>query len=242
MGLSNFLFAQLQVYLQTMLYWTIKYIFLLWILCLEVNGARRTSNPKFVFGDKDTDRYNILGFGRTSEAECVAFTRHSVLKCWAKADSRQKRLDEYKIVKSDHPDVKVAEVTDILTGVIEDDPGNNCGKTTLYCLKMEKITDATFFQLSNNAVLFPGNKKNRRDAHIKKDLEKAIRAGIPKREALDNWIAVLTAASNAKITDPQGFFDPTSRGRPFIFIDVHLGSSPNTNLKGEADKLRNYED
>merc|ERR1712168_911973 len=211
MGLSNFLFAQLQVYLQTMLYWTIKYIFLLWILCLEVNGIELT------VGGKPT---TVSGVKKTREAGCVAITRDYVFKCWAQKTSAEKRLDEYKKVQKYHPDVEMAKTTGVEEVGVKDDTENSCqlerGQTMMHCLKIEKITYPNSFQLrrKNNKPIFPGNDR-RWPIKVEEALEKAIKAGIPKERAIESWINELEAASKAQLTDPQGFFDPTDRRKPF---------------------------
>lgn len=90
-------------------------------------------------------------------------------------------------------------------------------------LQTSRIT-GMFFQMSKN-----GHEKRLRDA--------IMQEGDASTALLKRCRSALKAALDARLSDPQGFFD-FSAGRPITFIDVHTGAGPNISLQSIYDDIQ----
>ena len=190
------------------------------------------------------------------EAGCVAIGDNNVFKIWRRnSPGPQNALDAYLHVKdlttccvaTQGIDVEMVRINPerVVNGTLQVDQAtldsvlNGKGfdlTTNIGCLKMEKISEGTSFQLRNKGA----KKIFNRDRDITEALDKAVASGLDRTRAKNRWKLELEQAWKANLTDPQGFFNPSSKNRSIIFMDIHYGTTPSGNVKEQMDLLDNY--
>jgi hypothetical protein len=191
-----------------------------WITAERNNGPNLTelTMPDRLTNPNGTLLVDFTGGKKLSsrEASCVYLKNFDAYKLFTRKDQAQAAYSNAQMAKNaDLPIVRDMKPAYQARLVREDGTENE-----VWVLQSERHI-GEFFQLSK-----PGQVKT---------LAQTIRASRPGVRA--GAIRAFQAARDHRITDPQGFLDPTL-GMPIRFFDIHTGTTPAPQIEEILDLLK----